>query len=238
MELILPLALAALITSTITAAMGVGGGVLLLALMAQLLPPQLLIALHGAAQLMSNTNRAMLQRKHVNWTYLAPFVLGCLLGAVALAPVAMWLPAHWGQLALGVFILLATWKPQWLALSAWRPSVAGAGTTGLSLVLGATGPLVMSVLPKLHWSRQQVVGTHAMAMTVQHGLKVLVLTGTGVDLWAHWPLLVALGVATLLGNLIGARLLNRIPEARFKSILNGLLTLLALRLIWVSIHSF
>lgn len=238
MDLILPLALAALLTSAITAAMGVGGGVLLLALMAQLLPPQLLIALHGAAQLMSNTNRAVLQRQHVNWTYLTPFVLGCLVGAIALAPIAMWLPAHWGQLALGVFILLATWKPQWLALSAWRPGIAGAGTTGLSLVLGATGPLVMSVLPKQHWSRQQVVGTHAMAMTVQHGLKVVVLTGSGVDLWPLWPLLVALGVATLLGNIIGAKLLNRIPEARFKSILNGLLTLLALRLIWVSIHRF
>jgi uncharacterized protein len=238
MELIVSLALAAFVTSALTAAMGVGGGVLLLALMAQLLPPQLLITLHGAAQLMSNTNRALMQRRHVNWAYLRPFMLGCLLGAVALAPIAMWLPTHWGQFALGAFILLATWKPQWLALSAWRPSAAGASTTGLSLVLGATGPLVMSVLPKQNWSRQQVVGTHAMAMTVQHGLKVLVLTGTGVELWAHWPLLLALGLATLLGNVLGAKLLNRIPEARFKTLLNGLLTLLALRLIWVSVRGF
>lgn len=96
----------------------------------------------------------------------------------------------------------------------------------------------MSVLPKQNWSRQQVVGTHAMAMTVQHGLKVLVLTGTGVELWAHWPLLLALGLATLLGNVLGAKLLNRIPEARFKTLLNGLLTLLALRLIWVSVRGF
>jgi len=73
LALVLLLSLAAFITSSITAAMGVGGGVLLLALMAQVVPPAILIPLHGAAQLMSNTNRVLVQHKHINWAFIKPF---------------------------------------------------------------------------------------------------------------------------------------------------------------------
>ena len=61
METALLVGLAAMFTSALTAAMGVGGGVVLLALMAQVVPPNVLIPLHGAAQLMSNTARVVVQ---------------------------------------------------------------------------------------------------------------------------------------------------------------------------------
>lgn len=232
MTLVLLLSLAAFVTSSITAAMGVGGGVVLLALMAQVVPPALLIPLHGAAQLMSNTNRVLVQRKHINWGYIKPFALGSILGGALIAPMAMYIPVHVGQIALGLFIVLATWKSAWLQLSTWHPASSGGVTTGLSLVLGATGPLVMSVLPKAAWDRQMVVGTHGMAMTLQHGVKIIAFASLDVNLLAHWPLLLGIGLATLAGNLLGARLLARFPEDKFTLVLNCLLTLLAIRLMW------
>lgn len=232
LALVLLLSLAAFITSSITAAMGVGGGVLLLALMAQVVPPAILIPLHGAAQLMSNTNRVLVQHKHINWDFIKPFALGSVLGGTFIAPLAFLIPVPAGQIVLALFILVATWKATWLRLNHWHPASSGGVTTGLSLVLGATGPLVMSVLPKSKWQRQMVVGTHGMAMTIQHGIKVIAFTSLNVNLFQYWPLLLGIGLATLAGNLLGARLLARVPESLFTKALNWLLTLLALRLAW------
>jgi uncharacterized membrane protein YfcA len=232
MTLVLLLSLAAFVTSSITAAMGVGGGVVLLAIMAQMVPPALLIPLHGAAQLMSNSNRVLVQHRHIHWAYIKPFFLGALLGGALLTPLALFMPVAAGQILLGLFILLATWKAEWLKLSNWHPAVSGGTTTGLSLLLGATGPLVMSVLPKSAWQRETVVATHGMAMTIQHGIKLIAFTSLSVNILDYWPMLLGIGVATLAGNLAGARLLSRIPESRFKIALNMLLTLLALRLCW------
>lgn len=232
MSLVLLLSLAAFVTSSLTAAMGVGGGVVLLALMAQLVPPALLIPLHGAAQLMSNTNRVFVQRKHIDWAYIKPFFAGALLGGLLLTPLALYIPAAAGQVLLGAFILLATWRASWLKLASWSPSLAGAVTTGLSLILGATGPLVMSVLPKSNWERQRVVGTHGMAMVLQHGIKVIAFSSMNISLAEYWPLLLGIGIATLAGNHLGARLLSRVPEAYFTRALNWLLTVLAVRLVW------
>ncbi|MBU0783870.1 MAG: sulfite exporter TauE/SafE family protein [Gammaproteobacteria bacterium] len=232
MTLVILISLAAFVTSSITAAMGVGGGVVLLALMAQFVPPALLIPLHGAAQLMSNTNRVLVQRKHINWAYIRPFLLGALAGGALITPLARYIPVPVGQLLLGLFILLATWKAAWLNLSQWHPAASGGVTTGLSLVLGATGPLVMSVMPKNKWERHMVVGTHGMAMTIQHGIKVIAFASLDVSLIAYWPLLLGIGIATLGGNLFGAKLLTRVPEHQFKTLLDWLLTALALRLSW------
>jgi hypothetical protein len=45
-------------TSLITASLGLGGGVLLLALLGQILPPTALITIHGVGQFFSNIGRA------------------------------------------------------------------------------------------------------------------------------------------------------------------------------------
>ncbi|HEX4879490.1 MAG TPA: sulfite exporter TauE/SafE family protein [Limnobacter sp.] len=232
MELILLLGLASFFTSAITASMGVGGGVILLAWMAQFVPPTLLIPLHGAAQLMSNANRVLVQRQHIDWHYIKPFTMGALLGGAALTPLVLWVPEWLGQIMLGLFILVATWRSHWLKLQAWRAWASGGITTGLSLVLGATGPLVMSVLPKAGRSREIVVGTHGMAMVVQHGIKLIAFSSLSFSILDHWPLLLTIALATLAGNLAGARMLQRIPEQYFAVALNTILTLLAMRLMY------
>ncbi|HEX4856173.1 MAG TPA: sulfite exporter TauE/SafE family protein [Limnobacter sp.] len=238
MTLVLLLSLAAFITSSLTAAMGVGGGVVLLALMAQFVPPALLIPLHGAAQLMSNTSRVFVQRRHINWPYIRPFFMGSVLGGLLVTPLALYMPVHWGQMLLGIFILVATWKSHWLKLANWHPSASGGITSGLSLVLGATGPLVMSVLPKNRWERQVVVGTHGMAMVIQHGVKVLAFSSLSFDWGEYWHLLLGIGLATLAGNLAGARLLAGVPEEKFSRLLDWILTFLAIRLVWQGMSIF
>ena len=60
------------LTSALTAALGLGGGVALLAAMATVLPPVALIPVHGVIQLGSNVGRAVIQRSHVAWRGRSP----------------------------------------------------------------------------------------------------------------------------------------------------------------------
>ncbi len=222
---------AAIVSTAITGAMGVGGGLILIVLMAQWVPPVVLIPLHAFVMLMGNSGRAWLQREHVHWAYVRPFIVGSVVGVALMTPLVNWLPTAGGQLLLGLFVIGMTWRPQWFRLGSWWPSVSGALTSALTMVLGATGPLVMSVLPKANWTKRAIVGTHGMAMTFQHGLKAAAFWVSGFDPIAWGPTLFAMGIGSVAGNLIGARLLGRVPEARFKQLLDWLLTLLALRLI-------
>ncbi|QGG79893.1 TSUP family transporter [Litorivicinus lipolyticus] len=225
------LAAAAVVSATITGAMGVGGGLVLIVLMAQFVPPIVLIPLHAFVMLMSNTGRAWIQRKHVRWAYVWPFLAGSVVGVVLMAPLVRFMPTTGGQLLLGLFVIGMTWRPQWFRLQAWLPALSGALTSALTMVLGATGPLVMSVLPKANWPKREIVGTHGMVMTFQHGLKAAAFWWMGFDPIDWGSTLLAMGAGSVVGNVLGARLLGRIPEANFKRALDWLLTLLALRLI-------
>ncbi len=63
-----------LLASLLTATLGLGGGMLMLASMALYLPPAVLIPLHGAVQLGSNTGRAVLMWRDVMRHLLPIFV--------------------------------------------------------------------------------------------------------------------------------------------------------------------
>ena len=73
------LGLIAALTSILTACAGLGGGILLLALMLQILPPIAVIPLHGITQLFSNATRGWIFRDFLRPEYLKPFITGSII---------------------------------------------------------------------------------------------------------------------------------------------------------------
>jgi len=204
---------------------------LLLALMAQLFAPAILIPLHGVAQFFSNANRGLIHRAHLEWQYLKPFILGSAVGAFAFVPLVVFVNHKVGALAIGSFILVVTWLPKWLNVSRLHPLCSGGLTSGLGVLFGATGPLVMSAHPKSDWCKEQIVGNHGCAMAFQHGVKVIAYLVAGVQLYKYMPHIVVLFVGAWLGTFLGTRLLKKISDDRFKTLLKWVLTALAIRLI-------
>ena len=92
-------------TSFLAAALGLGGGVVLLAVMAMILPAQALIPVHGLVQLGSNSGRALIMLRHVERSVLLPFLLGSLAGAALGGVIAVQLPPAWLKIGLGAFVL-------------------------------------------------------------------------------------------------------------------------------------
>lgn len=219
------------VSSLITAAFGIGGGGLLLAIMAALVPPAALIPVHGIVQLGSNAGRTAMFLRHVLWSAVPAFAAGSLIGAVAGGMVVVELPASVIQIGIGLFVIWTVFAkpPRWLSQA---PLIGGIVSSFLTMFFGATGLFVASYTKSLNLARHAHVATHATLMTLQHGLKVIVfgLLGFAFGEWAGVILLMIL--SGLAGTWAGRHVLNRIDDKRFKLALNALLVLISLRLIW------
>lgn len=221
-------------TSFITAALGIGGGVLLLAVLSQILPLAALIPVHGLVQLGSSGNRAWMTRRHVDWQVVGLFLGGAVLGAVAASFVVVQLPLDLLRISVALFIIYLVWgpKPAKVSLSSTQLFAAGGLTTLLSAFVGATGPLVAAVLHRRKLSKLQTVATFATCMSFQHLLKGVVFSVVGFA-FSEWLWVILLMIAAgVVGTWLGLKVLNRIPTAMFSWVFRGVVTLLALRLLY------
>jgi uncharacterized membrane protein YfcA len=225
---------ASFFTSALTASFGVGGGVAMIALMGLFVPVAALIPVHGTVQLGSNTGRAWHQRANVRRDIALPFIAGSVVGAIAGAFIVVQLPDALLKLVLGVFIIVVTWAkiPGIDRLGRAGLAIASTCLALLSMFVGATGPLMQVILAQiLSGDRKAMVATHAAAMTVQHGLKIVVFGLAGFAFWSWLPLVAAMIVSGYLGTVYGTRLLDRMPERTFRRWFRIGVTLLALDLL-------
>jgi uncharacterized protein len=220
-------------TSALTAAFGIGGGVAMLGALAGTVPPTVIVAVHGVVQFGSNVGRAVLQRAHILWRPTGLFTIGSLIGALLGVMVFVALPEKLLLALLGVFILLMTWipKPRIPGLETTGVFIGGIIATFVTIFVGATGPFVQALFLPLNLEKRVLVATHAACNVIQHGLKVLAFGWLGFN-FADWlPLLIAMIASGFLGTWLGTRLLEKLPEELFKTILKWLLTVLALDLL-------
>lgn len=219
-------------TSLITATFSLGGGILMLATMALVFPPAVVIPLHGAVQFGSNSGRAVIQRKYIRWDLIVWVSLGVLVGAMVGGQFSRFVPAEALTVVIALFVLVTAWLPQPKIIGR-SPAVqfaGGAVISALSMVVGATGPLIALFLKGLP-DRLQLVATHAMLMTIQNGIKIAVFIALGFGFAPYLPLLVAMVVAGVGGTAVGSRLLVHVPEKAFRWGFKILLTLIALDLL-------
>ncbi|MEM7745276.1 MAG: sulfite exporter TauE/SafE family protein [Pseudomonadota bacterium] len=225
------LMLASFGTSFITAAFGIGGGVVLIGILAVLLPPAALIPVHGVVQFGSNTGRAWIMRQHVSWPVLGLFAVGTVVGVAIGGMVVVELPPAWVQIGIGVFILwsIVGKPPRFMAGTAW---IAGGFSSFLTMFFGATGPFVAAYIKTLGFDRMTHSATHAMCMVLQHLLKVIAFGLLGFAFGPYIVLIAGMIALGFLGTLVGKRVLMKIDEARFTFVLSAILIVLSLRLIW------
>jgi len=147
------LVLLSFFTSMLTASAGIGGGVLLLSVLASLLPATAVIPVHGVVQLGSNVGRGILLREHLNKPVFVYFTAGAIVGALVGGKLYLILPGAVLQAVLGVFILAIVWlpKPHRQALMLKAYALVGLVSTFLTMVswrhrpvrrrVSATGPV-------------------------------------------------------------------------------------------------
>ncbi len=227
-------------TSALSAVVGLAGGVLLLAALLLYLDPVVAIPVHGVAQLASNASRAWLQRAHVEWPALRPFLLLLVPGGIAGVLLLEAIPADLGRFAIGAFALAAIWLPAWFRLrpnrdpaSVRRRFLAAGAVAGVAnMVFGATGPLMAPFVLSLGLERLATVATLAIVQAAGHTMKIGVFTARGFPFGDYAAGLLVLCIAMVAGSWIGTQLLRRLPAHWFLWMIRGAVTAVSLRLLW------
>ncbi|MFK7975595.1 MAG: TSUP family transporter [Halioglobus sp.] len=226
----------AFLTSAVAGVMGMGGGILLIAAMPGLLPASAILPIHAVTQLGSNLSRAAFGWRSIDLTLIPALAAGAALGAWFGAEVYLWLDLQWLPAVIGFFILLITWLK--------LPAVPGGGQlslvflgfyqTGLGMLAGATGPLGAAVLLRRNAQRDWLVVNTAVYMTLNHVFRVVAFVVIGFSFAPWWELVAAMILAVTAGSWVGTRLRSRVPQINFQFWFRVLVTLLALRMIAVS----
>lgn len=233
------LVLTAGFTSFFTASMGIGGGTLLMVVMASTVPLNALIPLHGLVQLGSNANRAVMTRAHIDWQLAGSFAAGAIPGAILASFIVVQLPLVAIQLSVACFILYMVWGkvPSVGVHTKAGQAAAGAFTTVVTMFVGATGPLVGGFIFSKGYDKLTQTATLATCLSIQHVLKGLVFTFAGFAFWQWLPMAAVMIASGAVGTWVGLRLLNRLPAKLFKNGFRLVITLMALRLLWDGINT-
>jgi len=222
------------LTSAITAAVGLGGGVTLIAVMAMVMPASALVPVHGVVQFGSNAGRALVQLKHVDWLIALWFAIGAAFGAAIGGAIAVELPAAILKAGIGLFVLWIVWgrAPKFGRDQKHVMAAAGFASTFLSMFFGAAGPVGGAVLSTLGLPRHGFVANQAVTALIMHIFKIIVFGALGFA-FAPWAGLIVLMIASgFLGTLAGSKLLGRMDEKAFKTGFKWVMTALAANLIW------
>jgi uncharacterized membrane protein YfcA len=222
-------------TSTVSAILGMAGGVTLLGVMTALVPAQIVVPIHGVVQLASNWTRTWAFRRHVRWSIFFAFMAPAIAGIAIAATIWADLELTWFRAWVGAFILFflawRRYKPELRNPPIWSYAVLGFGAGLLGIFVGATGPFLAPFFLRDDFDNEEVIATKAVCQTWIHLLKIPAFLALRFDYAPYAPLLAALVAAVIGGTYFGKHLLSMISKERFVLWFQLVLAILAAYLI-------
>lgn len=214
---------AAFATATLSGIFGMAGGLVLMGALALVLPVSAAFVTHGVLQLVANGWRAVIHARHVRWDIVGWYALASAAAAGLVALVAYTPSKPVLYLLMGLVPGLV-WLPQKaLRLDAARPPhalVSGFLVTALNLTAGVAGPLLDIFFVRTELTRHAIVATKAATQVFSHLAKILVygaplIAAKGGDMPPWWLFAGAVPLS-MLGTVVGGRILERMSDVNFK----------------------
>jgi len=213
-----------------------GGALIILAITSTVLPIQAIVPIHSTLLIGSTATRVLFFWEHIDWRIAGPFLVGSLFGALIGARIYIELPEALIATAISVLMLVAMWLPK----ISWRPRIrhpwviVGFIHTLIS-TLFAYGALLHSIILHTDLKRQQVVGTMAGGLTGMGVFKIAGYVFYGFDYSPYLVTIAAAVAVSFLGTAVGKKLGSRLSEDKFRLIYRVLITITALRLLYVGL---
>lgn len=104
------LGLVTFFTSTVAGVIGLGGGMMLIAILPSFVPVNALIPVHALTQMSSNLSRAVFGYKDVKLEVIPKFLLGSMIGISFFAGILYFISLEYVPLFIGAYILLSLWS--------------------------------------------------------------------------------------------------------------------------------
>ena len=240
-------------TSSISAVLGMGGGIILLGIMAIIIPDgYMVIALHGMIQLASNITRAFVFRKFIKKNIIKEFLIGAIIGAsisilIILLIIQFLNVESANQIKfeflkplIGIFIIWYLFFKK----SKKRKKIGSFTKVGTiagisSIFIGAVGPLIAPFFLNKSLTKENVIANKAACQMITHLTKIpLFIYLFDVNYRDELNMLFPLIIAVFIGTNFGKKILSFIPEELFKKLFRIVLFIIALRLIILPLSEY
>ena len=116
--------------------------------------------------------------------------------------------------------------------------IGGIVSSTMSILFGASGPIVATFIRSLNFPPLKHVATHGAMMTFQHGLKCLAFFLIGFAFDQYLLFLILMILVGFVGTYLGKLFLISKGEKYFKKVLSLILFFGALRLIYLGLQSY
>lgn len=200
-----------------------GGGVILLAVMVNLLPMTTAMIYHGIIQFFANGFRAGLNWKSISVKIMTYYLVGSIIGSLFLFQLVYYPNKAHILIFVGLITLFGPYF-RFIHIDVTTPFggiFCGLVVSWLNTLAGASGPLLNMFFMKSSLTRQEVVATKSATQTLAHVIKVLFYSGVvGAMTTVPWGefdfVLVFLCALTFLGGWIGKGIMERMSEENFR----------------------
>lgn len=207
-------------TSFLSGIFGMAGGLILVGVLLAVMPLPTAMALHAITQMASNGWRTTLWWRHVQWTIVIAYMIGCGL-ALAIWSIWLYVPSKGvallmlGLLPFATRLIPTDWQPK---PEQWSNSV-GYGVLCMTLMLltGVAGPILDQFFLSGGLDRRQIIATKGMCQFFGHGMKLLYF-GVLIDQAASVdPTLAGLAIAAaMIGTMLSKTVLERMSEQQYR----------------------
>jgi uncharacterized protein len=237
LEVFLIAGLGAGVAGLLSSIVGLGGALVMVALLSTVLEPQEVIALTAPVLLLGNLDRIVMHRKVIDWGLLPWFLAGSIPTVTAGAILLPYLPAAGLRLAMATLLtvfVVANLRPGrseghiGIEMPVWGFAPLGFAHGVLASTVGGGGPLSAPFVYGRVKDKAAFVGTEATLGLSVNVVKTTVFFTTGLLLPSFlWTAVFATLMMTM-GNRVGRAILARLSDSSFQRIL--LLTMLAIAL--------
>jgi uncharacterized membrane protein YfcA len=206
--------LVSLSAGILSAAVGLGGGLLMLGLIPMFVPIAAVIPIQGVVNLSSNFSRFVFGLKDAMLQWLPAYFVGGVFGTMVGYPLMGYLPEKYLGMVLAAFIIVSVWTPLLKKMGQMlHNNYLVAGIQGfLALFVGSVATLSMPLLMARALSTKQVIATSAMQMSVLNVFRVVAFFIAGFQFSNYTWVIVPLMLGSIFGSYLGVRLQKRIPE--------------------------
>lgn len=230
------LVISSFFTSALSAATGMGGGLLLFSIMAIYFPMNVLIPLHGIVQFFNNLFIVVFLKPYLRRDFILPFFFGSLIGVGAgFFLVGRIIQTQAPSLIIIALIAYTLFRPKKLPsldVKAKNFFWVGIITAFLGLIAGAIDPVLAPFFIRKDMNKEEIIANKAFMQAIVHFSKIPLFYFLGFDYLPYLGLSVLINVACIFGTKSGIILLKKMNETVFIAVFKGALVVAGLRMVY------
>lgn len=223
-------------TSALSAATGMGGGVLLFTVMTLYFPLNVIIPIHGVIQFFNNFLTLSFLRTHLKKSLMLPFFLGSVPGIIVAAfLVDKIIKTNTPQIIIVCLILYSLFRPAKLPdleLKHKNFFWVGLITGFLGIIAGAIDPVLAPFYVRKDLTKEEVIANKAAMQAIVHFAKIPVFLSLGFDYVPFLSFCLITNFACFFGTRFGIMMLQKMSETVFLKVFKVALSATGLRLVY------